>query len=249
MKFSDYVVKDHLLSRMDPRMKILVTTAVLFMVLSHRGFAFQSLIILLCLSLFASMKIPWRIIIARLSEPLLIVAVIVLIKLFFSGQEALFSIRFAGIAVEGHRDGLMEGIAISGRIVAAVSVVAAMVFSTRFTELIAALSWLRVPKGFVEILLYAYRYIFVLMEDAGVIYHAQKNRLGYASFRRSLNSAGILAGSLVLKAFEQSQTVTTAMTQRGYDGNMPVLRYKPLSIAEVFVSLLLITVLAIAWKI
>ena len=110
-----------------------------------------------------------------------IAVVVVILKLFFSGDEPLFSLNIFGAELVGHKDGLIEGLLIGNRIIGAVSVVAALVFATPFTEFMAGLSWFRVPKGFIEILMFAYRYIFMLFEDALVIYQAQKNRLGYSS--------------------------------------------------------------------
>ncbi|MCK9393145.1 MAG: cobalt ECF transporter T component CbiQ, partial [Syntrophales bacterium] len=146
-------------------------------------------------------------------------------------------------------EGLAEGVAIGSRIMAAISLMAVLVYATPFPELMAALSWLKIPQGFIEILLYAYRYIFVLFEEAMVIYQAQKNRLGYASFRNRLSSFGILTGSLILKAFEQSQTLSTAMVQRGYDGNMPLFQRRPFRSSEIFLSCLLVTAMGILWGI
>ena len=94
----------------------------------------------------------------------------------------------------------------------------------------------------------AYRYIFVLLEDAMVIYNAQKNRLGYSSVRRGLNSFGTLSGSLVLKAFDHSQNTTVAMVQRGYDGNMPLLKHKPFKLSEVVASALFIVAMGCIWN-
>ena len=131
--------------------------------------------------------------------------VIILLKFFFAGKEALFTVNLFGLDIVGHRDGLVEGLMIASRIIGAVSVVALVGFSTPFTEFLAGLSWLRVPRGLIEILMFAYRYIFVLLEDATVIYSAQKNRLGYSTMRRGLSSFGVLAGSLTLKAFDHSQ--------------------------------------------
>lgn len=246
MKISEYVNRNHRISRADARVKVFVTVAALIMVLSYHGFAFQLLVASSCLALCGGLKVPWRVVGLRFTEPLFIVVVIVLLKLFFSGDQILFRASFFGTEITGYRDGLMEGLAIGVRIVAAISVVAVMVFSTSFTDLVAALSWFRVPRGLVEILLYAYRYVFVLLEDASVIYSAQKNRLGYSSFRRGLNSLGVLTGSLILKAFENSQNVTLAMVQRGYNGHIPLLKHKPFLPAEVALSLLLITVMGIA---
>jgi cobalt/nickel transport system permease protein len=89
----------------------------------------------------------------------------------------------------------------------------------------------------------------VLFEDATVIYIAQKNRLGYSSIKRGLSSFGTLTGSLTLKAFEQSQSITTAMVQRGYDGNIPMLKHKTFKFSEIFVSLLFVTFMGFIWKV
>ena len=107
-------------------------------------------------------------------------------------------------------------------------------FSTPFTELMAASAWLRVPREFIEIALFAWRYLFMLFDDARVIYSAQKNRLGYSGYRQGFRSFGTLTGSLVVKAFDNSRNITTAMEQRGYDGDMPMLRHKPFNAGRSF---------------
>ncbi len=247
--FSEYFKKDNLFSRIDARVKLLAALILLVMVLSYKGFAFPLLMALLCLFFCIKMRIPSRVFILRFSEPLFIAAVVLLLKFFFSGEEVLFSINIMGARIAGHKDGLMDGLQIASRMLGAVSVVAVLGFSTPFTEFMAGLSWLRVPKGFIEILMFAYRYIFVLFEDAMVIYNAQKNRLGYSNVRRGLSSFGVLAGSLTLKAFEQSQNVTVSMVQRGYDGNMPALKHKPFRASEIVFSALFLIVMGVAWSI
>jgi cobalt/nickel transport system permease protein len=246
--FSEHFKKDHFLSRIDARVKLLVSLVILAMVLSYKGFALPLLVTTLGLVLCMRMRIPLRVFALRFSEPLFIAAVVLFLKFFFSGTDPLFSIHIAGIDVIGRRDGLVEGLLIGSRILGAVSVVAVMGFSTPFTDFMAALSWLRVPKGFIEILMFAYRAIFVLLEDALVIYSAQKNRLGYSTARRGLSSFGVLAGSLTLKAFDHSHNTTVAMVQRGYDGNMPLLKHKPFQYSDIFVSILFVGVLGVVWK-
>jgi cobalt/nickel transport system permease protein len=247
--FSDYFKESHILSRIDARVKILAALAVLVMVLSYRGFALPLLVTSLCLFLSFMMRVPMRIFMLRFSEPVFIASIIILLKFFFSGSDILISFDIMGIRITGHKDGLLEGLMIAGRILGAVSIVAVMGFSTPFTEFIAGLSWLKIPRGFIDVLMFAYRYIFVLIEDATVIYNAQKNRLGYSNVRRGLSSFGTLAGSLVLRAFEHSNAITVSMVQRGYDGNMPMLKHKPFKPVEVIVSVLFITAMGFVWKI
>jgi cobalt/nickel transport system permease protein len=143
----------------------------------------------------------------------------------------------------------MEGLLIVSRIIAAVALIAVLGFSTSFTEFMAGMSWLKVPQVFIEVLMFAYRYIFLFIEEASVIYNAQKNRLGYSSVRRGLTSFGILAGSLTLRAFEHSQNTTIAMVQRGYDGNIPIMKHRPFRTAEVLLSLVLVITMGVVWKI
>lgn len=246
--FSEQFKKEHFLLKIDARVKLLVAIILLIMVLSYKGFAFPLLVFFLGITSGLRMKIPLKVFIVRFSEPLFIAMVLILIKFLFSGKEVLWSLSLAGITLTGHKDGLIEGLLIASRIAGAVSIFALLGFATPFTEFIASLSWLKFPRGFIEILIFAYRYIFVLLEDATVIYIAQKNRLGYSSIRRGLSSFGTLTGSLTLKAFEQSHSITTAMVQRGYDGNIPLLKHKPFKSSEIAVSLLFVIVMGFIWK-
>ncbi|RNC69222.1 MAG: cobalt ECF transporter T component CbiQ [Desulfuromonadales bacterium] len=239
---------DHPLVRLDARVKLLTALALIVMVISCAGSGFPLLVAALCLGLCVAMGVPPRRILIRFAEPLFIAAMVLLLKLFFSGHEPLFTMHLFGLELVGHRDGLREGVMIASRIAGAVSVVAAVGFATPFTELMAALAWLRVPQGLIEVALFAWRYLFVLFDDAQVVYAAQRNRLGYAGFRRGLRSFGTLAGALVIKAFDNSQTVTTAMVQRGYDGTMPLLRHRPFRKGEVLLSAAFVAMMGVLWR-
>jgi cobalt/nickel transport system permease protein len=219
---------------MDPRVKLVSAVVLLMMVISCQGMLFPSLVSLLSLGLCLSLGVRLKTLALRFSEPLFIAAGIVILKLLCSGTIPIFSIHLGSWELVGHRDGLTEGVRVASRILGGASLLAAVGFSTPFTELLAALSWLRIPQVLIEVSLFAWRYLFLLFEEAHVVYQAQKNRLGYVGYGRGLRSFGTLAGVLVIKAFDNSQSITTAMVQRGYDGQMPLLFHKPLKAAEVF---------------
>jgi len=245
--FSEQFRRDHILSKIDARLKLLVALALLMMVLSYKGFFFPSLVILLSLFLVVMLQVPFRVFVLRLLEPLFIVAVVLFLKLFFSGHLPLFSIDLLGFKIAAYRDGLMEGLTIGSRIIGAVSILTILGFSTPFTEFMSSLSWLRIPKGFIEIMVFAYRYIFVLLDESMVIYNAQKIRLGYSNFKRSLSSFSTLTGSLILKAFEHSQNTAMAMVQRGYDGHIPMTAEKPLRTLQILGSMFFTGVMGFLW--
>lgn len=239
---------DNPLTRLDARVKLLCTLALLVMVLSCKGVAFPLLVAGMCVALCLGMGVRLKLLTVRFAEPLFIAVMVVILKTFFSGKAPLFAVDLLGYEIIGYRDGLAEGCRIASRIAGAVSVVALVGFATPFTDLMAALAWLRVPRGFIDVALFAWRYLFVLFDDAQVVYSAQKNRLGYVGYRRGLRSFGTLAGALVIKAFDNSQAITTAMVQRGYDGTMPLLKQKPLRVAEIILSLLFVAGMGIVWR-
>ncbi len=241
--------KKHVLSEVDARLKIIVAAGLLAMAISYRGFIFPLVVVTIALLFCMKTRVPLKVFVLRFSEPAFIASVLVLIKFFFSGKDTLFTVHIFGLSVSGHGDGLVEGLLIAARIMAAVSVIAVLGFSTPFTDVMSGLSWFRVPKALIEIVMFAYRYIFMLFDDALVIYNAQKNRLGYSNIRRGLSSFGVLAGSLTIKAFEHSQNTAVAMVQRGYDGNMPALKHKPFKPAEVAASVFVIVIMGVVWKI
>lgn len=247
--FPVYFQKGHALSKMDARLKLVIALAILGMVLGYKGFFFPLAVSLLCLVFYLWIRVPVKVFTARFVSPLLIALILLLLKFFFSGKHTLFSINAFGLQIIGYKDGLMEGLLIATRVMGAVSIISALCFSTAFTELVRSLSWIRIPKVFIEILIFAYRYIFVFLEETTVIYNAQKNRLGYSSLKRGLRSFGILGGSLTLRAFDYSQNLTISMLQRGYDGTIPVLKYRNFKNSEVFFSALFILAMVILWRV
>ncbi len=247
--FSEHLKKDHFLSKIDARIKLLVALVLLSMILSYRGFFFPLIVILLCFLLTVILRVPLRVFFLRLLEPLFISAVVVFLKTFFSGHLSLFSVSLFGLKIAAYQEGLTEGLMIGSRIIGAVSILAIMGFSTPFTEFMASLSWLRVPKGFVEVMVFAYRYIFILLDESIVIYNSQKTRLGYTSFKRGLSSFGTLTGSLILKAFEHSQNTAMALVQRGFDGHIPMATERSFKGSEILGSMIFVLAMGYLWMI
>ncbi len=247
--FTEHFKNDHFLTKTDARVKLIVALTLLLMVLSYKGILFPLIIAAFSLLACMRMSIPMRVMLLRFSQPMFIALVVLLLKFFFSGNEILFSINVFGLKVAGHTDGLLEGIQITSRIIGGVSLVVALGFATPFIEFTAALSWLRVPKVFIEIMMFAYRYLFMFLEDATTIYSAQKNRLGYSGIRKGMTSFGVLTGSLVLRGFEQSQKTADAMMQRGYTGDLPLLKGEPLRAIELAIAVLVVISGGVVWMI
>jgi cobalt/nickel transport system permease protein len=236
------------IAAVDPRIRLLVAVLLLALVISSRGSAFPWQVASICLPVALIAGMQPRVLALRMLHPLFIAAVILLLKTFLGGGEAVALLKIGALSVSGRPDGLHEGLLISSRIMGAVSVAVLLGQVMTFTETMAALAWLRVPRGLVDVSMFAWRALFMLYDDAGVVYTAQKNRLGYCGMRRGLRSFGAMAGMLIIRAFDSSQAMTVAMTQRGYDGTLPLLRAsRPGGIQLAGLSAFAILA-AVAWK-
>jgi len=241
--------KEHAaVAAVDRRIRLLAAGLLLTLVISSHGSAFPWQVAGICLPVALIAGMHPRVLLLRMLHPLFIAAVILALKTFLGGGEAVALIQVGAFSLSGRPEGLHEGLLISSRIMGAVSVAVLLSQVMTFTETMAALAWLRVPRGLVDVSMFAWRSLFMLYDDAGVVYTAQKNRLGYCGMRRGLKSFGSMAGMLVIRAFDSSQAMTVAMTQRGYDGSLPLLRASRPGRAQL-AGLAIFSILAtIAWK-
>jgi len=230
----------------DVRVKILFLAGMLALVLSHDGVTFPLVVAALCVGTCLWLKVPARVFMLRILEPLVLVTGLVILK-GLSGGEPLISFAPFGLEFTFYKDGLQAGGMIALRLAAAVGLVTVISVSTPFAEFFSGLGWFRVPRTFIEVMMFAARYVMMFFEEAQVIYKSQKNRLGYSSMRRSFNSFGILSGSLVIRAFDHSAHMTTSLRQRGYDGHLPELERKSFRAKEVAGAIVFISVMVVLW--
>ena len=72
--FSEHLIKDHILSKIDARVKIVCALVLLGMVLSYRGYVFPLVVLFTSFILCLVIKAPLRLVLLRFAEPLFIIA-------------------------------------------------------------------------------------------------------------------------------------------------------------------------------
>ena len=232
----------------DPRTRLMAAGLLLALVVSSHSSAFPWQVAGICLPVALIAGMPLRVLMLRLLHPLFIATVILVLKTFMGAGESTTLFRIGTLSLTGQIEGFREGFLITARIIGAVSVAVLLGQIMTFTETMAALSWLRVPRGLVDVSMFAWRALFMLYDDAGIVYTAQKNRLGYCGMRRGLRSFGAMAGMLTIRAFDSSQAMTVAMTQRGYDGSLPLLRCSRLGRQQLAGLFMFAMIATTAWK-
>lgn len=197
--------KDNFLTNIDARIKMIFVFGAIIAVLFSNAPYMPVTSAVLSLIFLLGIGIPVRIIIFRLLAPLTITILILFIQILFYG--AL---------------GFTRGLLIMGKVMGCASLILFLSMTTPVNVLLQAASWFRAPKTWLEVASITYRYVFVLMEDAVTIRDAQKVRLGYSSLSRSLKSFAELAGSVLIRAYDQSFSTHEAMQLRGYSGSIKV---------------------------
>lgn len=77
---------------------------------------------------------------------------------------------------------------------------------------------LKVPKDFVELFILCYRFVFILLEEAGAMIEAQQLRLGYSSVRGAFRDMGLLLGQLLIRTLLRARGMEEGLSLRLYAG-------------------------------
>ena len=99
--------------------------------------------------------------------------------------------------------------------------------ATELFDLLKGLRGLRVPRLFVSLLLFTYRYLFVISDEMERMSLARKAR-GARSGRHLLDREGMRtlsfsAGMVLVRAYERGTRMHSALLCRGYDGEIRTL--------------------------
>jgi len=151
----------------------------------------------------------------------------------------LAQITIAGQEIAITDAGVVAAATVLGKAWLSVQAIAALIATTHFSELLLGLAALRVPNVLIMILGVAYRYLFVLQDEAIRMLRARDNRRAALPDRRAGRSiawramiTGRIAATLFLRAYERSERIYAAMLARGYNGHPTLAARPPLQRAD-----------------
>lgn len=116
------------------------------------------------------------------------------------------------------RDSINEGFFIFCRVIGGMSALIFIALTTPMTDLFIVMRQVRIPEAVLDLAMIIYRSIFSIMDQLVQTYQAQVMRLGYSSFRESVNSFGTLCGSVFIASWNAGEDFIRAMDARCYEG-------------------------------
>lgn len=205
-------------ARLDVRIKLLASVSALVAAIGSHRMAVPAIVLTAAAAGWFVSGLPARALVRRMAGPVLLAAVLVVVRTFTLGQTPLFA---AGRFV-AYREGVVDGSLLGVRVIGGVAAVLLLWATSPGHGIFAALRWLGLPRTFVNLAMLMHRYVFVLFEHASCGRDAQRVRLGYATFPRTIRSASSLAGLVLLRSIDQAERTHEAMVARGYTGRFPL---------------------------
>ena len=90
--------------------------------------------------------------------------------------------------------------------------------TTPFSKLLRGFEQLRVPKILIMLAGFAYRYVFVLVDEVGRMKRARDSRCYGGKWLWHSKVIGQMIGTLFLRSYQRGERVYIAMVSRGFDG-------------------------------
>jgi len=145
------------------------------------------------------------------------------ISLFIMRPAEGDAVRLPGVGVEVSGAMLLLLASVAAKAALSVLALSLPVALWDFPTLLRAMQSLRVPRLFLMLMAFMWRYVFLLGSETSRMIKARDCRGARPGlFRRAL-IVGSMAGSLFLRSFERAERVGQAMVARGYDGTVHML--------------------------
>ncbi len=217
--FSDtYARRNNWLTSIDIRVKLLYFISLLAINIFTRNIGISFLFLLVSFTLLTAIRVPLVTILKSMLIPVSFAVLILLMKGLHEGQKEWISFSLMGYKVTLKEEGLRGGVYTCSKVLGGISLVILFSFTTTIGQLCIGLKWFRIPNTIIELLAFMYRYIFLLLDEVSTMWNAQKSRLGHTSWKKVIQSFGILGGMLIIRAFGRAERIYEAMYARGYEG-------------------------------
>ncbi|MDJ0623368.1 MAG: cobalt ECF transporter T component CbiQ [Desulfocapsaceae bacterium] len=222
--------------RRDPRAKIVGTIFYTATVALLNSFIPLLLALAFSLMMLFLARLPW----AAVSKRLLLVNGFTLflwitLPLTYGGEQ-YYDYSFLHLS----REGIILAAQITLKTNSIILAIIALLTTSTIAELGSGLDRLRFPKKICFLLLYSYRYIFVIHQEYSRLLRAARMRsFSPATNLHTYRTFAYLFGMTLVKSYNRAQRVHQAMLLRGFNGNLVSLHRYDFTLRDLFFLLLL----------
>ena len=247
----DYYAYQSRMRSWNAAFKVFLAVTTLFLVIAFNCIV-VSLFVMFAMGVLTLMvgKTSWRVYLRYMLAPVVFLLFSCLaIAISFAGSpvgEWNFSAHFFYLCMG--QESLLAAVQAFFKVLAGISALYMMSFSTPVDELILVLLKLHLPWIFLELMQLVYRYIFILFDAASQMQTAAKARLGGCTIRQSFKTFAAIGGNLFVVALKKGNTYYDALLARGYQGRIEFLtEEKPVRFCQVAFGVLYFSVIILLY--
>jgi len=210
----EYAHLDSPLHRWEPRCRFVAFIALIFAFSFVRDLRLLPAMFAASFALYAVSRLPVSFLLTRLRFPSFFLLMMAVLLPFLSGQTVIA--RLGPLALR--QEGCLDLLLIVVRFVCILTAGLILFGTAPFLTTIKAMRALGLPPILADMTLFSYRYIYEIGDDL----ETMETAMGLRGFRerrlgsRSLGVLASLAGSILVRSYEQSERVYKAMVLRGY---------------------------------
>jgi cobalt/nickel transport system permease protein len=213
----EYAARPSVLSRWEPRCKVVGLGALILATSFLRDARLMALAVLAAALVFAASRLPGRFLLTRLRVPAAFLVAIGVLLPWIDGTTVLWNVGPLALRAEG----LFTFGEILLKFLAIFTVGVALFGTAPLAKSIRALRGLGLPRLLADLMLFSYRFVHEIGADLDRMRTAARLR-GFEARRqgwRAMRGLTALAASLLVRSHERAETVHQAMLLRGYGGS------------------------------
>ncbi|MFC1834810.1 cobalt ECF transporter T component CbiQ [Thermodesulfobacteriota bacterium] len=222
MKIEEFSIGDSVVHRLDPRSKIIVV--LVFSVVVALSQSIQAAMIAMVFP--GVLLILARVNMWQLLLRLAVVNGFILFLWLFLPFTVPGRVVYTIGPLEVHWEGILFALLITLKSNAILLMVIALLGTSRLFNLVHALSHLGIPNKLVHLFFFCFRYVHVIHEEYHRLMDAAKIR-GFkpASNMHTYKTYAYLMAMLLVRSFDRSQRILSAMKCRGFNGRLYILHH------------------------
>lgn len=210
----EYARLDSPLHRWEPRYRLVGLMALVFAFSFVQDLRLLPAMLTVTFALYAVSRLPFPFLLNRLRAPGFFLLIVAILLPFLSGSTVLLRIGPLALRQEGCLDLLLVVV----KFVSILTTGLVIFGSAPFLTTVKAMRALGLPSILTDMTLFSYRYIYEIGDDLETMETAMGLR-GFRARRPSGRTLGVLAslaGSILVRSYEQSERIYKAMVLRGY---------------------------------
>lgn len=202
------------LHRWEPRYRLIGLVALVFAFSFTQDLRLLPAMLAVTFALYAVSRLPFSYLLARLRAPGFFLLLVAILLPFLSGSTVI--LRLGPLALR--QEGCLNLILIVVKFVSILTTGLVLFGSAPFLTTVKAMRALGLPPTLADMTLFSYRYLYEIGDDL----ERMETAMGLRGFRarrpssRALSVLASLAGSILVRSYEQSERIYKAMILRGY---------------------------------